>query len=159
MRSYAAAVSGVDDGIGRVMEKLKRLGLDKNTLVVFSADQGLNAGHGGYWGMGDHSRPINTQEATVRIPLIFRQPGQIAVGKTSELMVENHDFLPTVLDYLGLKDKTPTSPVLPGKSFAAALARANEIKWENVIYHEFENTRMIRTPRMEIDAATSLRSR
>ncbi|MDQ6630834.1 MAG: sulfatase-like hydrolase/transferase, partial [Verrucomicrobiota bacterium] len=70
MRSYAAAVSGVDDGVGRVMDTLKKLGLDKNTLVVFSADQGLNAGHGGYWGIGDHSRPINTQEAMVRIPLI-----------------------------------------------------------------------------------------
>jgi arylsulfatase A-like enzyme len=149
MRSYAAAISGLDDGIGRVMETLKRLGLDKNTLVVFAADQGLNAGHGGYWGMGDHSRPINTQEATVRIPLIFRQPGIIPAGKTSDLMVENHDFLPTVLDYLGLKEKTPTSPPLPGKSFAPALFGTN-LAWENVIYHEFENTRMIRTPKWKL---------
>src|SRR2546421_6495291 len=37
IRSYAAAVSGMDDGVGLVMEKLKELGLDKNTLVVFSA--------------------------------------------------------------------------------------------------------------------------
>jgi len=66
----------VDDGIGQIMQKLKELALDKNTLVVFSADQGLNAGHGGYWGMGDHSNPINTQEATVRIPLIFRHPAK-----------------------------------------------------------------------------------
>jgi arylsulfatase A-like enzyme len=145
MRSYAAAISGVDDGIGRVMETLKRLGLDTNTLVVFAADQGLNAGHGGYWGMGDHSRPLNTCEATVRIPLIFRQPGQIPAGKTSDLMVANYDFLPTVLDYLGLKDQTPKALPLPGKSFASAM-HGETIPWENVIYHEFENTRMIRTP-------------
>jgi choline-sulfatase len=149
MRSHAAAVSGLDDGVGRVMEKLKELGLDKNTLVVFSADQGLNAGHGGYWGMGDHSRPINTREATVRIPLIFRQPGEIPAGKTSDLMVNNHDFFPTVLDYLGLKDQAPTSPPLPGRSFATAL-RGKEIAWENLIYHEFENTRMIRTPEWKL---------
>ncbi len=149
MRSYAAAISGVDDGIGRVMETLKRLSLDTNTLVVFAADQGLNAGHGGYWGMGDHSRPINTHEATVRIPLIFRQPGQVAPGKTSDLMVANHDFLPTVLDWLGLKDRTPTSPTLPGKSFAPAL-RGETIEWNNIIYHEFENTRMIRTPKWKL---------
>jgi len=145
MRSYAAAVSGVDDGIGRVMQRLKELGLDEKTLVVFSADQGLNAGHGGYWGMGDHSRPINTHDATVRIPLIFRQPGQIPAGKTSDLMIANYDFLPTVFDYLGLKDKIPTSSPLPGKSFTPIL-RGNQLDWENVIYHEFENTRMIRTP-------------
>jgi arylsulfatase A-like enzyme len=149
MRSYAAAVSGVDDGVGRVMEKLKALGLDKNTLVVFSADQGLNGGHGGYWGMGDHSSPINTQEATIRIPLIFRQPGVIAAGKTSDLMVQNHDFLPTVLDYFGLADKTPASPPLPGHSFAQLL-RGKELAWENLIYHEFENTRMIRSPKWKL---------
>jgi arylsulfatase A-like enzyme len=149
MRSYAAAISGVDDGIGRIMQKLKELGLDKTTLVVFSADQGLNAGHGGYWGMGDHSRPINTCEATVRIPMIFRHPGEIPAGKTSDLMVENHDFLPTVLDYLGLEDKTPVSPPLPGKSFAPVL-RGATIAWENLIYHEFENTRMIRSPKWKL---------
>ena len=145
MRSYAAAVSGVDDGIGRVMATLQRLHLDTNTLVVFAADQGLNAGHSGYWGMGDHSRPINTCEATVRIPLIFRQPGQIPAGKTSSLMVANYDFLPTVLEYLGLRDHTPTSPPLPGKSLARAL-RGETIEWDDAIYHDFENTRMIRTP-------------
>ena len=149
MRSYAAAVTGVDDGIGRVMTKLKEMGLDKDTLVVFSADQGLNAGHGGYWGMGDHSRPINTHEATVRIPLIFRHPGRIPAGIKSELMVENHDFLPTVLDYLGMKDRTPAEPPLPGHSFAQAL-EGHTIILEDVIYHEFENTRMIRTKRWKL---------
>jgi arylsulfatase A-like enzyme len=149
MRHYAAAVSGVDDGIGRVMETLKRLKLDDNTLVVFAGDQGLNAGHGGYWGMGDHSRPLNTREATVRIPLIYRQPGQIPAGKTSEAMTCNYDFLPTVLDYLGLAEKIPTQPALPGKSYAAAL-KGKTLAWQNTIYHEFENTRMIRTPEWKL---------
>lgn len=145
MRSYAAEVSGVDDGVGRVMETLQKLGLDKNTLVIFSADQGLNGGHGGYWGMGDHSRPLNTREATVRIPLIFWEPKEIPSAKKCDLMVANHDFLPTMLDFLNLNKDLPTSPPLPGKSFAPVL-RGKEIDWENVIYHEFENTRMIRTP-------------
>ena len=147
MRSYAAAVSGVDDGIGQVMKKLKELGLDENTLVVFSADQGLNAGHGGYWGMGDHSRPINTHEATVRIPLIFRLPGEIAKGSTLDLMINSYDFLPTVLEVL--KQKTPKGSALPGKSFAPAL-RGKTIPWENFIYHEFENTRMIRNEKWKL---------
>ena len=144
MRSYAAAVSGLDDGVGRVMETLKRLKLDENTLVVFAADQGLNAGHGGYWGMGDHSRPINTREPTIRIPLIYRQPGKIPAGQICELMTCNYDFLPTVLDYLNVANKISNQPVSPGKSYAAAL-RGEKISWDNTIYHEFENTRMIRT--------------
>lgn len=153
MRSYAAAVSGLDDGIGRVMETLRRLNLDTNTLVVFSADQGLNGGHGGFWGIGDHSRPVNTHEAEVRIPLIFHQPGKIPAGKKSDLMVSNYDFLPTAVDYVGLKKETPTKPELPGKSFAPALG-GKSIKWGDAIFHEYENTRMIRTERWKLTLRT-----
>jgi arylsulfatase A-like enzyme len=147
MRSYAAAISGVDDGIGRVMEKLRALGLDKNSLIIFAADQGLNAGHGGYWGMGDHSRPINTHEGTVQIPLIFRKPGEIPDGTTCDLMVENHDFMATVLDFTGNEGRLNTNS--PGKSFAAAL-RGKKLKWDNIIYHEFENTRMVRNEQYKL---------
>jgi arylsulfatase A-like enzyme len=149
MRSYAAAVSGLDDGIGRVMETLRRLNLDTNTLVVFSADQGMNGGHGGFWGIGDHSRPVNTHEAEVRIPLIFHQPGKVSAGKKSDLMVSNYDFLPTALDYLGLAASIPTNPALPGKSFATALA-GKPVAWNDAIFHEYENTRMIRTERWKL---------
>ncbi len=153
MRSYAAAVSGMDDGVGRVMETLKRLKLDTNTLVIFAADQGMNGGHGGFWGIGDHSRPPNTHEALVRIPLIFRQPGKIPARKKSDLMVANYDFLPTVLDQLGLKNKFPTNLYSPGRDFAPALA-GKTMRWENVIFHEYENTRMIRTEDWKLTVRT-----
>ncbi len=58
-RKYAAEVSGVDDGVGRIMETLQKHDLTENTLVVFVADQGLAGGHAGYWGMGDHTRPAD----------------------------------------------------------------------------------------------------
>jgi len=144
MRRYAAEISGVDDGVGRVMDALRRLGLDRDTLVVFSADQGLCGGHGGFWGMGDHSRPIHTHEQTVRIPLLYRQPGRIPAGLVSDLMTCNYDFLPTVLSCLGLEGKVPASPPLPGRSYAGALL-GQTIPWDNIIFHEFENTRMVRT--------------
>lgn len=149
MRSYAAAVSGLDDGIGRVMEALRRLNLETNTLVVFSADQGLNGGHGGFWGIGDHSQPPNTHEAEIRIPLIFRQSGSIPAGRKSDLLVSNYDFLPTVLDHVQLASFTPTGPALPGRSFAAALA-GHSIAWRDAVFHEYENTRMIRTDRWKL---------
>ena len=81
MRRYAAEVSGVDDGVGRVMEALKKHGLDENTLVVFTADQGLAGGHGGFWGMGDHTRPLTGYDWTMHVPLIWRHPGRVAAGK------------------------------------------------------------------------------
>lgn len=149
MRSYAAAVSGLDDGIGRVMAALQRLNLDANTLVVFSADQGLNGGHGGFWGIGDHSRPPNTREAEVRIPLIFRQPGRVVAGRRSDLLVSNYDFLPTALEYLGLETSRPKDPPSPGRSFAAALG-GKRLRKRDAVFHEFESTRMIRTDRWKL---------
>jgi len=154
MRSYAAAVSGLDDGIGRVMETLRRLNLETNTLVVFAADQGLSGGHGGYWGIGDHSRPVNVRDEVMRIPLIFRLPGKISAGKSSDLMVSNYDFLPTALEVLGQSGSLPTAPPLPGKSFAHALT-GKTIAWGDAVFHEYENTRVIRTTNWKLILRTT----
>ncbi len=54
IRGYAAAVSGIDDGVGTILKTLSELGLDKDTIVIFTADQGFNGGHGGRQGLGEH---------------------------------------------------------------------------------------------------------
>jgi len=145
IRRYAAEVSGVDDGVGRILETLDRLGLKQSTLVIFTADQGLCGGHHGMWGMGDHSRPLHTYDQTCHIPLIFRHPAAIPAERKLDLMVSNYDLMPTVLSYLGFKDRIPNKPESPGRDYLAAL-RGQPIKWDNVIFYEFENSRMIRTP-------------
>jgi arylsulfatase A-like enzyme len=147
MRHYASEISGVDDGVGRVMDALRKNGLDERTLVVFAADQGLCAGQHGIWGMGDHTRPLSAFDDMIHVPLIWRHAGEaVRAGKRSDLLVSNYDFLPTVLDYLGLTDKTPTKPPLPGHSYAAAL-RGDDAgaKWGGAVFFEFENVRAIRT--------------
>jgi arylsulfatase A-like enzyme len=146
IRGYAAAVSGVDDGVGRVLKTLTDLGLDKETLVIFTSDQGFNGGHGGMWGMGEHTFPVNTREPTVRIAFIARQPGRIPAHSVSDRMISTYDFLPTLLHYVGLGDKMPTSPRRPGRDFTPLL-EGKTIAWDDVIFHDFDTTRMIRTPR------------
>lgn len=143
MRRYAAELSGVDDGVGRVLDALRKLGLDERTLVIFTGDQGWIGGQHGIWGMGDHTRPLTVFDGEMRVPLIYRQPGKIPSGKRSDLLVSNYDFLPTVLDYVGLKDKTPAKPKLPGHSYAPAL-RGEPIESGDAVFFEFENTRAIR---------------
>ncbi len=143
MERMACEVSGVDDGVGEVMDTLKRLELDDNTLVVYAADQGWMGGQNGMWGMGDHFRPIGAHELMMQIPLIFRQPGEIGAGQTSDLLVSNYDFLPSVLSCLGLGDKTPRQPKLPGRDFSKVL-QGKSVEWENVIYYEMEMVRAIR---------------
>jgi len=155
MERTACEVSGVDDGVGEVMATLSRLGLDENTLVVYAADQGWMGGQNGMWGMGDHFRPTGAHELMMQIPLIFRHAGKIparrggeapAEPRTSDLLVSNYDFLPTVLSFLGLADRMPAEPPSPGRDFSRAI-KGEKIEWENVIFYEMESCRAIREDR------------
>ncbi|HOD82514.1 MAG TPA: sulfatase-like hydrolase/transferase [Phycisphaerae bacterium] len=143
MRRYAAECSGVDDGVGEVMACLKGLGLDKRTLVVYSADQGWGGGQHGIWGMGDHTRPLHAFDETMHVPLIFRWPGVVQAGATSDAMVSTCDWMPTLLALLEAGDM-PAKPPSPGRDFSPIL-RGRKVDWEQVVYYEFENTRAIRT--------------
>jgi arylsulfatase A-like enzyme len=96
--------------------------------------------------MGEHTKPLNTREPAVRIPFIARHPGRVPAGKASDRMICSYDLLPTVLHYLDLGDKVPTEPRLPGRNFTPLL-EGKKADWEDVVFHDFDNTRMIRTPR------------
>ena len=128
------------------MATLERLGLEENTLVIFTADQGSAGGQHGLWGMGDHTRPLHAFDGTMHIPLIARQPGSIPAERTSDILTSNYDLLPTVLDYLKLADKLPAKPALPGRSYARVLRGEAAADWKNEVFYEFENVRAIRTP-------------
>ncbi len=144
-RRYAAELSAVDDGVGAVLGKLKALGLDENTLVVFAADQGWAGGQHGFWGMGDHTRPLNAFEYSMRIPLIFRHPGGIKSGQTPGIFTSNYDFLPSVLGYLGLSDKMAKKPLSPGRDYSPVLRGEKIADWKDEVFYEYENLRCIRT--------------
>ncbi|MDP6113728.1 MAG: sulfatase-like hydrolase/transferase [Planctomycetota bacterium] len=144
IRGYAAAVSGVDDGVGEILAKLDELGHAEDTLVIFTADQGLCGGHHGMWGMGDHSRPIHTYEEAVHIPLIFRHPAGIPTGSVFDQMTCNYDFFPSVMDYLELGEEIAAESALPGTSYGPAL-RGASVSLDEVVIHEYESVRMIRT--------------
>jgi arylsulfatase A-like enzyme len=137
----------VDDGVGEVLAALERLGLDNDTLVVFTADQGMAGGHGGFWGMGDHTRPLTAHEGTMRVPLIFRHPGQIPEGVRPAQMVSNYDFMTSVLHYVELEKCLPKSPKSPGRSYHRILRGKGVKNWHNAVFYEFENVRAIRTDR------------
>ncbi|MFK8111184.1 MAG: PVC-type heme-binding CxxCH protein [Rubripirellula sp.] len=148
IQRVATEVSGVDDGVGEVMRALKAQGLDDNTIVVFVADQGWVGGHGGFFGMGDHTRPLTARDGMMQIPLIWRHPGKISSGLRSDQMIANYDVLPTMLGHLGLNDKMPASPISPGADMSPLLAGKPLPKQstnDDTIHYEFENLRCIRT--------------
>jgi arylsulfatase A-like enzyme len=143
IRRVAAEVSGVDDGVGTIMDTLRKHGLDENTLVVFAGDQGWMGGQNGFFGMGDHTRPIAAHDLMMQVPFIFRQPGSVKPGR-SDIMVSNYDFMPSVLDYLGLQDRIPIEPKSPGRSFAPVL-QGKSVEWDSRMAYEMESCRSFRT--------------
>jgi arylsulfatase A-like enzyme len=144
MRRYAAEVSGVDDGVGRILAALEANGIDDETLVIFTADQGLACGQNGLWAMGDHTRPLTAYDTMTHVPLIYRLPERLQAGRRSDILVSNYDFLPTMLDYLGLKEKIPQKPRLPGHSYSGTLNGKHDA-WDDAVFFEYENTRAVRT--------------
>jgi arylsulfatase A-like enzyme len=144
IRRVATETSGVDDGVGAVLDTLDRLQLERRTLVIYCADNGWMGGENGLWGMGDHTRPLGAFDGMMRVPLIVRQVGAIAAGKTSDQMVSNYDLLPSVLGYLGWGSELPDKPRSPGRDFSPTL-RGQPQAWDNVVFYEMENTRAVRT--------------
>jgi arylsulfatase A-like enzyme len=149
-QSYACAVSGVDDAVGAILDKLDAMGLADDTLVVYTADHGACAGHNRYWGMGEHARPFNVAQTTMRIPMILRHPATMPAERAFAPMTSHADFFPTVLDYLGMGDKLPTDLPLAGRSYAQALTGAPCDLGEEIVFAEYETTRLVTTPKWKL---------
>ena len=96
LRVYAAMIRALDRGVGRVMAELKRQGLDDNTLVIFSSDNG--GAH--YIGLPEINRPYRGWKATfyeggTHVPFMMRWPGQIAPGSRFDPMISHFDIFAT----------------------------------------------------------------
>jgi arylsulfatase A-like enzyme len=104
--AYYATTSFMDAQIGRVLDKLKETGLDKNTIVVFTSDHGYHLGEHGHW-----QKQTLFDDAT-RVPLIFAGPG---IKKNLEFVdspVELVDLYPTIMEMVGMQ----TPKFVKGKS-------------------------------------------
>ena len=144
LQGYYAAVTAMDAGIGRIVDKLEAMGARENTLIFFTSDNGMNMGHHGVWGKGNGTFPQNMYDTSVKVPAIFSRPGHVPQGRTCRAMVSQYDFMPTLLDYLGLEN--PEAPSLPGTSFAPLLRGRRMRERESVVvFDEYGPVRMIRT--------------
>lgn len=140
---YFAAISAMDAAIGRVLDRLATLDLERSTLVVFVSDNGFHAGHRGIWGKGNGTLPQNMFEYSVRVPAVVRQPGRVAAGVVSDALVSGYDLRPTLLDWVGLADDHSVS--LPGRTVAHVLRGEPDPNDHVVVFDEYGPTRMIRS--------------
>lgn len=143
LEQYFAACAGVDRAVGRLLAELDKLGLTRHTLVVYTSDQGFCTGHHGFWGKGNGTNPRNAYDTSLRVPMVLSQPGRLPAGRPVDAMVSAYDFMPTVLDYLGVKP--PTDRNLPGRSFAPMLRGDKQPDWPDAVFGEYGQLRFIRT--------------
>ena len=143
LAGYFAAVTAMDAGIGRVLDRIEALGLRESTLVIFMSDNGMNCGHHGIWGKGNGTRPQNMYDTSVKVPALFTQPGRIAPA-VCDALASGYDVYPTLLDYAGVADPAPRKR--PGRSFCALLDGDAASPQRNiVVYDEYGPVRMVRT--------------
>lgn len=152
LAQYYAAVSEVDEGLGRLVDELDAQGLRERTLVVYTADHGLNCGHHGIWGKGNGTRPLNMVEESIRVPLIINQPGGLFAGQVRAEPVDHCDLFRTLLDWAGvaLPAETLAARRYPGRSFAPLLRGEALPDWKDATIGEYGDLRMIRTRRHKL---------
>jgi arylsulfatase A-like enzyme len=144
LKGYFAAITGLDIGVGRILDVLGELGLRERTLVVFMSDNGFSCGQHGFWGKGNGTIPLNMYENSVKVPCIFSQPTRLPAGRVSDAMVSQYDFVHTLLEYLDLPPFAEAN--LPGRSFMPALLGSSDQHQEEVVIcDEYGPVRMYRT--------------
>ena len=144
LSGYYAAITGLDRGVGQILDKLEEMGVRENTLFIFTSDNGMNMGHHGIWGKGNGTFPQNMYDTSVKVPTLVSRPGHVPEGVVRDHLLSHYDIMPTLLDYLGFEN--PDAGSLPGQSFAPLL-RGNAVPGrENVVvFDEYGPVRMIRT--------------
>jgi arylsulfatase A-like enzyme len=128
-KDYLRCVDAVDENVGRVLDYLEDSGLSKNTIVVYTSDQG--------WYLGEHGWFDKRwmYEESFRTPLIVRWPGKIKPGSVSDKMVMNLDFAQTFLDVAGAPDPGD----MQGVSMSDVLLGKETPNWrKSVYYHYYE---------------------
>jgi len=126
---YAAMVAHVDQSVGRILDKIHALGLDDNTIVIFSSDNGgLRQRYDGQGPIVTSNAPLRGEKGTlyeggIREPLIVRWPGVTAAGTTCAVPVSSVDLYPTILEWAGVPpnaeqpcDGVPLASLLKSRS-------------------------------------------
>jgi arylsulfatase A-like enzyme len=127
MQDYLATVQSVDDSVGRVLGFLDETGLARNTMVVYTSDQGFF--------LGDHGLFDKRfmYEESIRMPFLVRWPAAIKPGTRSDALALNVDFAPTFLDLAGVT--TPSG--MQGRSLVPVLRGRTPADWRASMYYRY----------------------
>jgi arylsulfatase A-like enzyme len=129
IKDYLRCIASVDDNVGRILDYLDETSLARNTLVIYSSDQGFYLGEHGWY----DKRWM--YEESLRMPFVARWPGYIPAGTRVDHMIQNIDYAPTFLQAAGL----PIPTDIQGESLLALMAGGDPGIWrESIYYHYYE---------------------
>jgi arylsulfatase A-like enzyme len=127
MQDYLATVQSVDDSVGRVLATLDEMRLARNTIVIYTSDQGFF--------LGDHGLFDKRfmYEESIRMPFLVRWPAGIKPGTKADAMALNVDFAPTFLDIAGVA----APPEMQGRSLQPVLRGRTPADWRDAMYYRY----------------------
>nr|WP_320154032.1 sulfatase [uncultured Draconibacterium sp.] len=129
IKDYLATIKSVDDNIGRVLDYLKQHGLEDNTIVIYSSDQGFFLGDHGWF----DKRFM--YEQSLHMPFLLRYSGKIEKGIVCDDIITNIDIAPTILEMAGV----PIPKEVQGRSFYSNLKGDTPEDWrQSMYYHYYE---------------------
>lgn len=127
MKDYLRCVQSVDDNVGRVLDYLDSSGLAKDTIVIYTSDQGFFLGDHGYY----DKRFM--YEESLRMPFLVRYPAAIRPGAVNNDIILNLDFAATFADFAGAQPPTGNQ----GSSFRAQLEGRSAKGWRQSMYYRY----------------------
>jgi len=143
-KAYAATIAEIDWSVGEILKTVKKLGIDDNTLIVYTSDNGpwLGMKHHGGSALPLRDGKFSTFEGGMRVPCIVRWPGKVPAGRVSSEIGASFDFLPTFAHFAEIE--LGGEHVIDGKNIAGLLTGIEKSPHEEFFYYRGENVQAIR---------------
>ncbi len=140
-KNYAAMVTMIDRDVGRLMDRLSELGLDRDTLVIFTSDNGPSAEAKHDPAFFQSAGPLrgskrDLYEGGIRVPMLVRWPGRVPAGRVSDEVWTHWDLLPTLAEIAGQAVQTQVE----GRSALATL-EGGPAPERDFLYWDYGHTR------------------
>ncbi len=127
LQRYLRSVAGIDENVGRLLDRLDAEGLADDTIVIYTSDQGFFLGDHGWF----DKRFM--YEESLQMPFLVRYPRAVAAGAATDGIAMNVDFAPTFLDYAGI-----TVPsYMQGTSLRPLMEGRAPENWQDIAYHRY----------------------
>ena len=147
---YGDVIEEIDFNVGRILDKVKELGLDEKTYIIFTSDNGpwwLRKDHGGHC---DPLRGAKTScwEGGMRVPCIMRAPGKIPAGKTSNAIAATIDLMPTLAKLAGTS--APDDRVIDGRDISDLIHGKTDTLDRPYFYYQHDCLRAVRSGKWKL---------